>query len=297
MKMLKLFSIAVLAAVMALTTGCATRIGPGHVGIIVNNAGSQKGVTDFTPQYGWVTYLPGKTSIFEFPTFVQNVTWTASKSEGNPEDESITFTTKDKMKVNVDINLAYSLLPDKVPAFYVKFRTDDLVTFTNGFMRNVARDCINDVAGKYGVEEIMGDNSEFIKTSRNCLQGTLGPYGVNLEQFGIIGAPRPPETVIDSINASASAKQLAITKQNELLQVTADAAKQVAQSEGNAKAHIAQAQGEAGYKVKLAEAEANANRELNSSITPQLLRMASSTNSRERCKQVEWATSTSRRTE
>lgn len=262
--------LALLAMVVSITDGC-TRIGPGHVGLIVNNAGSQKGVTDFTPQYGWQFYIPGKTSVFEFPTFVQNVTWTASKTEGNPEDESITFTTKDKMMVNIDINLAYSLQPEKVPAFYVKFRTDDLKQFTDGFMRNIARDCINDVAGKYGVEDIMGDNAEFIKASRDCLQNTLVSYGVSIEQFGIIGAPRPPQSVIESINASASAKQLAITKQNEVFQAQADAAKQVAQATGNSNAHKAQAEGDAAYKVKLASAEAEANKALSSSLTPQLL--------------------------
>lgn len=266
----KFVAIFALLVVGAFFSGC-TRIGPGHVGIVVNNAGSQKGVTDFTPTYGWQFYMPGKTTVLEYPTFVQNVTWTANKSEGNPEDESITFTTKDKMMVNMDVNLAYSLLPDKVPAFYVKFRTEDLAAFTNGFMRNVARDCINDHGGKFGVEEIMGDNADFIKASRLCLQSTLDPYGVNIDQFGIIGAPRPPGSVITSINESASAKQGAITKQNELAQTQADAAKQVAQAEGNAKAHVAQADGEAKYKIAIAKAEADSNRELNSSITPQLM--------------------------
>lgn len=264
--------LALMFAVFAVSflSGC-TRIGPGHVGIVVNNAGSDKGVTEFTPKYGWQFYIPGKTSVFEFPTFVQNVTWTASTKEGNAVDESITFTTKDKMSVNMDINLAYSLLPDKVPAFYVKFRTDRLDDFTNGFMRNIARDCVNDVAGKYGVEDIMGDNSEFVKASRECLQTTMNPYGVAIEQFGIIGAPRPPQTIVEAINASAKAKQLVITKQNEVVQAETDAKSQVAQAEGNAKAHIAQAEGDAQYRIKLAEAEAESNKKLNSSLTPQLL--------------------------
>lgn len=249
----------VIALSMSLLAGC-TRVGAGHVGVVVNNAGSQRGVSDFTPTTGWVWYIPGKTSVFEYPTYIQNVVWTASKTEGHPVDESITFTNRDKMSVSMDINLAYRLTPEKVPAFYIQFRNDNLKDFTDGFMRNQARDCINEQGGRFAIEDIMGDNAPFLKESRNCLQDKLGPYGVVIEQFGIIGAPRPPQSVIDAINSTIQAKQIALQKTNEVVQAQADANKAVAQAEGQAK-----------VKITLAEAEAKSNQVLSSSLTSNLL--------------------------
>jgi regulator of protease activity HflC (stomatin/prohibitin superfamily) len=224
--------------------GC-TRIGAGHVGIEVNLAGSQRGVQDFTLKTGWVVYNPLATTVVEYPTYVQTAVWTQNPHEGHPNNEEITFTTKDSMVVSVDVNLSYSLLADRVPQFYVKFRSDDLDAFTHGFLRNVARDCFNEVAGKYAVEQIMGDNAPFLHDARACLQGQVSDIGVHIEQFGIIGAPRPPQQVIDSINAKVQAGQIALQKQNEVLQAQADASKRVAEAEGQAKATIAIANGEA----------------------------------------------------
>ncbi len=92
-------------------------------------------------------------------------------------------------------------------------------------------------------------------------QKDLDPIGVNLEsQFGIIGAPRPPAQVIAAINMKVQATQLAIQKQNELVQVQADAAKAVAKAEGEAKATIIEG-----------EAAARYNQLVNASLTPLLI--------------------------
>jgi regulator of protease activity HflC (stomatin/prohibitin superfamily) len=149
------------------------------------------------------------------------------------------------MVINADFSLSYTLIADHVPAFYVKFLTDKMDTFTDGFMRNIARDCLNENGGHYDIDHIMGDNAEFIAKSGQCIAAKLDIYGVHIEQFGLIGAPRPPPAVVDTINLRSAAQQLGIQKQNELIQVQADAAKQVAAAEGKAKAAIAEANGEA----------------------------------------------------
>ena len=147
-----------------------------------------------------------------------------------------------------------------MPAFYVKFRSDDLTRFTHGFLRNLARDHFNETAGKYTVEQIMGDNGPFIQEVRSKLQTDLEPIGVKLEQFGLIGAPRPPSGVIAAINAKVGATQLALQKQNEIVQAEADAKKQIAAAEGQAQSVL-----------RIAEAQALANRKLADSLTPTLI--------------------------
>jgi regulator of protease activity HflC (stomatin/prohibitin superfamily) len=231
--------------------GC-TRIGPGYVGIVVSRAGSQRGVQEYTLKTGWAVYNPLATMIVEYPTFIQTAKWTRSPHEGdNPDspkgtNEELSFNSGEGMNVNGDISLSYHLVDAKIPDFYVKFRNDDIVRFTHGYLRNVARDAFNDEGGHYKVEEIMGAKKEdFIKGATLRLQNKVADIGVVIDQMGFIESPRPPQQVIDSINAKVQATQLALQKQNEVMQAEADAKKAVAQAEGQAKATIAIANGEA----------------------------------------------------
>jgi regulator of protease activity HflC (stomatin/prohibitin superfamily) len=256
----KLLSLGILSAAI-FATGCATRIGPGNVGIKVDLAGSQRGVEDLPIRTGWVFYNPAGSKVVEYPTYVQTAKWTHDLNEGRAINEEISFNTLQGLTVYGDISLSYHLDPAKVPAFYVKFRSDDIDQFTHGFLRNVARDSMNRVAANYTVEEIMGEKKpEMEKRSRDELQSEVKDIGVVIEQFGFIGSPRPPESVVSAINAAQQAKYIAQQKQNELLQSQADAAKQVAAAEGQAKAQIAIAQG-----------EAESNRVRAASISPQII--------------------------
>lgn len=255
--MKKTFALVGLAA--ALTSGC-TRVGPGYVGIKVSMAGDDKGVSNVPTVTGWAFYNPALSSVFEYPTFNQTAVWTRNPAEGNATNEEITFTNADQMVIAVDVNLSYGLVPDKVPAFYVKFRSDNLDNFTHGYLRNAARDSFNEVGGKYHIENIMGDNSKFITDVKDTLKSKVSDYGVLVDQFGIIGAPRPPQAVIDAINQKVHATQLAQQKQNELIQVEADMAKERTKNDTYS-SNI----------LKLAEAQANANRKLAESITPNLV--------------------------
>lgn len=260
MKRIKaLFEAVSVLLVFVMMSGC-TRVSPGHVGIVVNQWGTEKGVSDYAAKTGTIMYNPITTSVFDYPTYMQNVVWTKSPHEGSPVDESITFTIKGNMAINVDVSLAYDLSAEKVPHFYVQFRNDDLQAFTDGFMRNVARDSFNDLGGKYELDQIMGDNAEFIAAVEKRLQDRVRDYGVNIKQFGIIGAPRPPVEVQAAITAKIGATQLAIQKQNELVQAQADAAKTVAKAEGDAKATLI-----------MAQTQAKSNQLLNDSLTDKLV--------------------------
>lgn len=233
-------------------TGC-TRVGPGHVGIVVSMAGSNKGVADIPTTTGWVFYNPMGTDVLEYPTYVQSAVWTKNAQEGKPINEEISFTTGDQMQVYADISLAYQLNPTKVPHFYVKFRSDDLNAFTHGFLRNLARQKFDDIAGKYKIDQIMGDNGPFIKEVRASLQTELDGIGVELQQFGFIGAPRPPDSVIGAINAKVQATQIAIQKENEVRQAQAEAAKLVAEAHGYADSAAIRAEADANYNKRVAE--------------------------------------------
>jgi regulator of protease activity HflC (stomatin/prohibitin superfamily) len=240
------------------TSGCKT-INPGNIGIEVSKVGSSRGVQDVTIKTGLVLFDPLTTSIIEYPTFVQTAKWTKSLDEGRAVDESITFTTKDSLVVNADVSISYQLDTERAPAFYVKFRADHIESFTDGYMRNVARDAFNEIAGEYTVEEIMGDNGPILIKVRQRIQDQLKDY-VSVNQLGFIGAPRPPASVTEAINMKVEAQQIALQKQNEVAQAEADARKAVAIAEGEAQANIVRA-----------KADSEANRLRSQSLTPQLI--------------------------
>src|ERR1700722_11463159 len=217
----RLANSSILLAVFATmwSAGCATRIGPGNVGIKVDLAGSQRGVEDLPIRTGWVVYNPASSKVVEYPTFVQTAKWTRDLNEGKAINEEISFNTSQGLTVYGDISLSYHLDPLKVPAFYVKFRSDDIDQFTHGFLRNVARDSMNRVSASYTVESIMGDKKpEMEQRSREALQAEVKDIGVVIEQFEFSGSPRPPESVVAAINSAQQAKYIAEQKQNELQQ-------------------------------------------------------------------------------
>ena len=155
--------------------GCATRIGPGRVGIKVDLAGSQRGVEDLPIRTGWVFYNFLSSTIVEYPTSVQTAKWTKDPNEGSDTNEEMSFNTEDGLTVYGDLSVSYHLDAGKVPAFYVKFRNDDINQFTHGFLRNVARDAINRTGSQYTVQEIMGEKkSELEQNSRSDLQKQVG---------------------------------------------------------------------------------------------------------------------------
>lgn len=247
-------------AILMIFVGC-TRVDPGHVGIKVNYYGTQRGVTDFPSVTGMVWYNPITTTVFQFPNFVQTAVWTHATHEGKAANEEISFNSREGLVFTADISLSYYLKPDRVPHFYVKFRTDDIATFTHGFMRNVARDAFNEAAVKYNADEIYGDKKEaLLGEVKGRINAQLADLGVAIEQFGFIGAPRPPQNVVDAINMKIKATQDAIRVENELRAATAEAKKTVATAQGKAQAILVEA-----------EAQAKANSLLSASLTPTLV--------------------------
>lgn len=255
-KTMKVIALAIMTAVF---TNCTT-VPPGSVGIVVHNFGDNKGVDNVASTTGFNWYNPMSTTIYKYPTNVQTAKWTKDPNEGSPNNEEITFTNKDNMVISADVSISYSLVYEKVPYFYVKFRNDDIEQFTHGFLRNVTRDAFNETGGSYGIDQIMGDNSKFLDEVRKKVQSIVEPIGVKIEQFGVIGAPRPPESVVTAINEKLKATQLAIQKENELRQSIAQAKKDVAE-----------ARGDSASKIIRASSEAAANRMVQMTITDNLI--------------------------
>ncbi len=240
-----------------------TRIDAGHVGVEIVLSGSQRGANEIPIRTGWVFYSPLRSQIIQFPTYVQTVKWTHDLNEGNPNNEEMGFNSKEGLEISSDVSLSYSIDAARVPDFYVKYRVNDLSLFTHGILRDIVRNSLNQVASNYPVEQIYGEQkTQFLGQVQKLIQQQLDPVGVQLQQFGFIGAPRVPQVIASAITSKAQAIQDAERARNELAKTQAEAAKQIAAADGEAKSSVTRAQG-----------EAEANRIRQTSITPQLLEL------------------------
>jgi regulator of protease activity HflC (stomatin/prohibitin superfamily) len=271
---LKLGALGIGALIVLLLLGAflvrVTRIEAGHVGVVINLAGQQRGASEIPVRTGWVVYSPLSTQIIEFPTYVQTVKWTKDLSEGHPINEEMGFNSKEGMEIFVDVSLSYAIEPTKVPDFYVKYRVGDMDVFTHGILRDVVRNSLNEVASIYVVEDIYGEKkAEFLRKVQALIEQKMAPVGVGVQQFGFIGAPRVPAVIATAITAKAQAIQQAERARNELQTTQAEAAKKIAEAEGDAKSLVTRAQG-----------ESDANRIRQNSLTPQLLELRRIENNR-----------------
>ncbi len=213
-----------------------TRIEAGHVGVEINLAGRQRGASEIPVRTGWVVYSPLTTQIIEFPTYVQTVKWTRDTNEGHPINEEMGFNSKEGMEIFVDVSLSYAIDPSKAPDFYVKYRVDDLDRFTHGILRDIVRNYLRrNRFSTYVVEDIYGEGkADFLHKVQAMIEQKVSPVGVGVQQFGFIGAPRVPPVIATAITAKAQAIQQAERARNELATTQAEAAKKIAEAEGDA---------------------------------------------------------------
>jgi regulator of protease activity HflC (stomatin/prohibitin superfamily) len=216
--------------------GCTT-VPAGHVGIVVNNMGKDKGVQSYTAKTGFFFYNPISTQVFTYPTCVQTTIWTKDTMEGKPQDESITFGTVEQIRVSADVSLSFQLYQDKVPNFYIKFRSDDIQGFIHGYLHNVARNAMTNTAATMTLEDLNGAKKAwFMAQVDSVINFDVKDYG-SVTQIGFTGALRMDPSIVEAINRKQQAKQDAETAVNLLAKTTADANRLIAQKEGEARAN------------------------------------------------------------
>jgi len=233
MKNFKLLGLLAIVSTMLFSSCGYERIDAGHVGIKVNLYGDDKGVDNVTEVTGAIWYNPIKTQIYETPTFVQNAIWTADKREGSRDDQGFLLTTKDGMPVGVDVSLNYLVPADKAVAIFKKYRKP-LEEVANTVLRNYTRDGYNEAAAEFTAEEIYANRLEFEAKADAHVKNILEPEGFKVEKIVLVSNIRLPESVKKNIEAKVNAKQIALQKEQELAQATADANKKIEDARGEA---------------------------------------------------------------
>lgn len=222
---------------VSLLTACCKVVPPGHVGIVVRQSGTDRGVQDYPVKSGRVWYNPINEVVLTYPTFVQRAIWTAADNEGRPLNDEISFQSSEGLRFTADVNVSYQLSSQQVPKFYVKFRSDDLNAFTHGFFRDAVRNAFR-TSTDWRAEDINGARqSELVDRVLGLVRDAMQPYGVDVLQLGFANPPRPPESVKQAIEGKIAATQLAERAENEKRQAIAEAAKAVEVARGQAQAN------------------------------------------------------------
>lgn len=221
-----------LAAILGMSfMGCEV-VEPGFVGFMVRKTGSNRGV-DPTPLYGRV-WEGIDEEVITFPTSLQNTIW----RRGDP-DESISFSVRNGVPINVDVGITFRVEPGKAALLYQRYHQTSLSLLADGEIRNLVRDSIADNAVSMSVEEMLGaGRNQLQERSLERVRSQLGPHGIIVENLTFVSAPRLPENVQTAINASLEAQQ-------RLSQAQARAASELAAAEGRARSQEAAARGDA----------------------------------------------------
>jgi regulator of protease activity HflC (stomatin/prohibitin superfamily) len=238
--MKKILAIAAVLLASLNLSGCEN-VHSGYVAVKVDKFGDSRGVQ--TEVVGPGRYLAGfNTDYFEFPEFTKNDTWTKSPHEGSPNDESITFQTKEGTSINADFGIAFHIERVNIAKVFTKYRRG-IDEISDVYLRNIVRDTLVEIASTKSLDDLMEKKGEFLKEANVEVIKRAALSGISVESISAIGDFRWPESVRAAMNAKMVATQQAMRVENELRTTEAEQKKKIV---------------EADAQVKIAEAESKA---------------------------------------
>jgi regulator of protease activity HflC (stomatin/prohibitin superfamily) len=240
---MKKFIIAVFAV---LAIASCTRISPTEAGFKINNSGDYRGIDSLPLLTGWQFYTPFFTYIVTMPTTQQHIVWSEDENEGSQPNQHITIACQGGAGFKVDVGLNYRVNPNKASKIYLKYRTDDLESITQTYLRNVVRGSMQDVSGMITVDSVLNNLPAFEQAIRVKITDRFEKEGFLLDNFSILKQPTPTDANLQAaINAKIKAKQDAETSKMQLQSSIAEANKAVAKAKGDSAVAVIKAQGEA----------------------------------------------------
>jgi regulator of protease activity HflC (stomatin/prohibitin superfamily) len=246
---------------MMIMGAACEKVSPGWVGIKVNLYGTARGVDDMPIVTGRVVYNPVTTEIFKFPTFLQTVAWTHNETEGSRSNDEIGFNSIEGVPLFCDVGFSYKFNAERIPYLFQRFRQEADV-ITNTYMRSKVRESISNVAGQMELLKLMGEGKEELaQVVRDRLNTELNEDGIEIEMFSFIGRIRSNDSRVEqAINAVLQQKQDAIKAGHKVEQIHQEALQLIEEARGDS----------ASIMIR-AVAQAQANEELNRTITDRLV--------------------------
>ena len=227
----------VLACVALLMTFKLERIDSGQTGIIVNLAGSDRGVDDAKVETGWVVYNRFMKQLFEYPSFAQIVDY-----------EPFDIQDKKGTIFKTDPTIEYFIEREHAKIVFLRYRKT-----TNELEQSVilteVKNAYKDIAGLYETDSLINNRPAFEKEVEALLRTRLSERGFTFTN--IQSSVKPNDVLQAAIDEKNTAVQNALKVENEKKAAIAEAEKIVAEAKG----------------------KADANRILQMSISPELIQL------------------------
>src|SRR5665213_2636424 len=204
-----------LVAACAASLAACGQVKPGHVGIKVNQFGSNAGVSNQVLGVG-TYFTPLGTHIEEYPVFTNTYVYTASASEGKGGNEEFNFQDASGVNVSADIGVSYSVNPQKASILFQKYRvdTDGIIA---GPLRNEIRNELIDAASAMTVQDIYGaKKGELLRGVQARVTAYFAPYGLSVEKLFWANNVRLPQNIQEQINARIANENAALAAQAQV---------------------------------------------------------------------------------
>jgi regulator of protease activity HflC (stomatin/prohibitin superfamily) len=226
-------AVALVLVVLVTATSCTRQVHPGNVGVLVNNIGSDAGVSSQAKGVG-IYFVGFGQQIYEYPVYTRTYTWTQSATEQTAANEEFQFQDKNGLALSADVAVAFSVDPTRAPRLFQKYRTS-MDGVISGPLRNAIRDALVTRAAQMSVEEIYGPRkAELIHQAEADVRAYMGPSGLNIERLYWAGNVRLPDAVLAQINMKIANEQAALAAQAKVAQAQAEAQQQIALAQGEA---------------------------------------------------------------
>lgn len=211
------------------------RIDSGQTGIMVNLAGSERGVDEAEVKTGWVVFNRFTKELYKYPAFAQIVDY-----------EKFEIQDKKGEIFTADPTVEYYIERDNARTVFLRYRKDIKALERSAILSEV-KNAYKDICGLYETDSLINNRPQFEKEVESLLSKRLSERGFTLSN--IQSSVKPNDTMQAAINSKNISVQNALKLQNELKAAEAEAQK----------------------KIVAAKGEAEANKILQMSITPQLI--------------------------
>ena len=241
-----MFSFLALLMLSTMFMQSCTLVDNTEAGFVIKKSGSYRGIDSLPLVTGYNFYMPFTESVITIPTTQQHVVWSEGADEGSNPNQNMVVPCLGGAGFKIDVGINYRVNPYKASKIYLKYRTDDLKTITDSYLRNVVRGSMNEVSSTLTVDSVLNNVSAFEAACRDKIKGVLAPEGFMIDNFYFIHAPVASDpNLAASILANQKARQDAKTATMQLQISVAEANKAIAKARGDSAVKIINAMGEA----------------------------------------------------
>jgi regulator of protease activity HflC (stomatin/prohibitin superfamily) len=206
------------------------RVDAGHVGIMVNLTGDDRGISKYEYKTGWVIYNTWIAQLYEFPTYQQHIDY--------PNQVVI---TKGGFQTTIKPSFNYSLIAGHIGDMFLNLRLP-LRDVEQQWLMTAIISSVNDVANTWTVDDIFNNREKFeASIIAEAIKRTGKWFVISQLRTNIL----PPDALRNSIEAKTKAIQEVQVAENERKVAEAEALRKIAVAKGDSAQAVIAASGRA----------------------------------------------------